>query len=184
MSSYTQRPKEDQNMWNFVLSVFFLLVLVLTMWEVWGEYHDFPKEVPFFDVVLMSFAAFRVTRLVVYDKITRWFRELFVHTVEIEKNGEAWVEIRPFKNGFFGTIHELLSCPWCIGFWSALIIAFTYFMYPWAWFVIFFLALAGAGSLIQLVANVLGWKAESLKLDAHEKEERLKRSIDLISLGN
>lgn len=184
----TQWPKEDQNFWNFVLSLFFLLALIGAMWEVWGERGDFPHSVPIFDALLMAFAAFRITRLVVYDKIMRWFRELFVKRREFERDGRTWVEIEPHPRGFFATVHDLLGCPWCIGFWSALIIAFVYFMYPWAWFVIFFLALAGAGSLIQLAANAIGWKAENLKLDSIEKEQRLHRpsraeGIDFASLG-
>ena len=178
-----ERRKEDQNIWNFIFSVFFLVVLIVALWELWGEYGDFPNTVSVFDAVLMALAAFRVTRLIVYDKITRWFRELFVKKIEFQKDGETWIEIQHPHTGLFGTIHDLLGCPWCIGFWSALIIVFVYFMYPWAWLVIFFLALAGAGSLLQLLANALGWKTENLKLDAHEKEEQLKRSIDLTSLG-
>ena len=180
----TTRPKENQNLWNFLLSAFFLCVLILALWEVFGEYGDFPDYVSPWDAILMAFAAFRVTRLVVYDKITRWFRELFVKKEVFERDGQEWVRLTPYQNGLFATLSDLLGCPWCIGFWSALIIAFVYFVYPWSWFVIFFLALAGAGSLLQLMANKIGWKAENLKLDAHEKEERRAASIDLTSLGN
>jgi hypothetical protein len=116
----------------------------------------------------MAFAAFRITRLIVYDKIARWFRELFADTREYEKDGVAWIEVRPYGSGLRHTIHDLLQCPWCIGFWSALIIAFCYFIFPWAWFVIFFLALAGAGSILQVAANAVGWKAELLKNDAKQ----------------
>lgn len=157
------RPKEDQNFWNFIFSLFFLVVLVGAMWGVWGRYHDFPHAVPLFDAVLMALAAFRITRLIVYDKIARWFRELFVHRRVYQEGGATYVEIEPIGRGFRHTIHELLGCPWCIGFWSSLIIAFCYFIFPWAWFVIFFLALAGAGSFVQITANAVGWRAEQLK---------------------
>jgi hypothetical protein len=56
-------------------------------------------------------------------------------------------------------------------------------MFPWAWFVIFFLALAGVGSFIQLAANAVGWKAENLKLDSQEKEQERSVVVDLTSLG-
>jgi hypothetical protein len=157
------RPKEDQNLWNFIFSLFFFVALVAAMWEVWGETGTFPHAVPIFDAILMALAAFRLTRLIVYDKIARWFRELFVHRRTYIENGVAMVELTPRASGFARTVSDLLACPWCIGFWSALIIAFCYFMYPWAWFVIFFLALAGAGSFIQIAANLVGWKAEQLK---------------------
>lgn len=142
----------SQNTWNFVFSVFFVGVLVAAAWymkEVRGGYLVY---VPPFDVLLMAFATFRITRLVVYDKIARWFRELFVR-----------------DGGFFETVHDLLSCPWCIGIWGALVVTFCYFVFSWAWFVIFFLALAGMGSLLQVISNVVGWKAETLKREAKEK---------------
>lgn len=124
--------------------------------------------VPPFDALLMALAAFRITRLVVYDKISRWFRDLFAHA----------------ETGVMRTIRDLLACPWCIGFWSALVIVVAYFIFPWAWSVIFFLAVAGVGSLMQLYANQVGWRAENLKLDAQEKEQRLHQEIDRTSLGN
>jgi hypothetical protein len=178
-----QRPHEDQNVWNFIFSLFFVLVLVGVLWEFWNVYRNFPNYVDPFDALLMSLAAFRITRLLVYDKITRWFRELFAQKRSFEKDGHAWVEIVPYQRGFRATVYDLLGCPWCIGFWSAIVIAFCYFMFSWAWFVIFFLALAGAGSLVQLVANLIGWHAENLKLDAHEKELRSNRALDRSSLG-
>ena len=63
---------------------------------------------------------------------------------------------------------DLLHCPWCIGVWSALIVVFCYFVFPWAWSVIFFLALAGAGSLLQVIANGIGWRAELLKKETKQ----------------
>ena len=184
MSISTTRVKEDQNLWNFLLSGLFLLVLIAALLHMWRTYGTFPQTVSVFDAVLMSFAAFRITRLVVYDKITRWFRELFVKKELFEKDGTQWVKLVPYEKGLMGTIHDLLGCPWCISFWSAIIIAFSYFMFSWAWFVIFFLALAGAGSLIQIIANAIGWRAENHKLDSHDKEQRMHSTIDITSIGN
>ena len=144
---------QSHNFWNFLFSVFFLFVLAAAVYCVRALTGGYPSEVPVFDAILMAFATLRITRLIVYDKIARWFRELFVRG----------------DNGFIYTVRDLLECPWCIGFWSALAISFSYFVFPWAWFVIFFLALAGAGSLLQIIANGVGWRAETLKLEAKEK---------------
>jgi len=157
------RPKEDQNFWNFLLSVFFVIFLVGAVWLLYAWRGSFPGSVPIFDAVLMAFAAFRITRLLVYDKIARWFRELFAERVEYLSDGLTYVEIRPLGRGVRHTIHDLLQCPWCIGFWGSLAVSWFYFMFPWAWYVIFFLALAGMGSLLQVTANLIGWKAEQLK---------------------
>lgn len=167
------RPKEDQNIWNFIFSVFFVLVLVAALWGMKEIRGGFLISVPPFDALIMAFATFRITRLIVYDKIARWFRELFVDTREFEQGGVTFVEIRSYGSGLRHTIYDLLLCPWCIGIWSALIVVFCYFVFDWAWSVIFFLALAGAGSLLQVASNSIGWRAESLKMEAKEKERDL-----------
>lgn len=148
-----------QNFWNFLFSVFFVVVLVAALYymrELRGGYLVF---VPPFDMLLMTFATFRITRLVVYDKITHWFRDLF-----------AGAEVGTFR----GTVDDLLACPWCIGIWSALIVVFCYFIFDWAWTVIFFLALAGAGTLLQVISNAIGWHAENLKMEAKERQRDLR----------
>ena len=169
MAQIQYRTKEDQNMWNMLFSVLFLIIFVLSFYVLVRIRGSIPHTIPLFDVVLMVFATFRITRLVVYDKITRFFREWFVECEVVEKDGVPHFKLVTIENGIRGTIHDLLGCPWCIGIWSALIIAFAYFAFDWAWYVIFVLALAGAGSLLQLTANMIGWKAENLKLDATDK---------------
>lgn len=170
----TERRKEDQNFWNFLFSVFFIIVLVAAVYEMYELRGGYLVSVPWFDAVMMSFAAFRITRLVVYDKIARWFRELFASRREFQRDGVAYVEIRPHPTGVRNTVYDLLNCPWCIGVWSALVVVFCYFVFPWAWSIIFFLAVAGAGSLIQVAANGIGWRAESLKLEARERDRDLR----------
>ena len=133
--------------WNFLLSVFFVVVLAAALLEMKEVRGGFLVSVPPFDAIMMTFATFRITRLIVYDRITLWFRELFIG-----------------RTSAFRTVAAgLLHCPWCIGVWSALIVVFCYFVFPWAWSVILFLALAGAGSLLQVIANGIGWRAELLK---------------------
>ena len=182
-NSDMHRPKEDQNFWNFIFSVFFLLVLIAAVYYMSVLRGGFLVSVPPFDALLMALATFRITRLIVYDKITRWFRELFADVHTYQKDGTTWVEVRLHGSGFRHTIYDLLSCPWCIGIWAALIVVFCYFVFTWAWSVIFFLALAGAGSLVQLWANSIGWRAENLKLDAKAKEEAMGLTVDRTSLG-
>lgn len=148
-----------QNAWNFLFSVFFLIVLawsVLWVGEVQGGY---PTSIPPFDVLLISLAAFRITRLMVYDKIAQWVRDIFAGAP---------------TGTFSHTVSDLLACPWCIGFWGALVAVVAYYTAPWAWLVILFLALAGLGSLFQVIANGIGWWAENLKLEAKEKNRDLR----------
>jgi hypothetical protein len=134
-------------LWNFLFSVFFVLVLAAAVWEMKEIRGGFLVSVSPFDAIMMMFATFRITRLVVYDRITLWFREFFTDR----------------KSAFMTVVADLLQCPWCIGIWAALAVVFFYFVYVWAWSVIFFLALAGAGSLLQVISNAVGWRAEQLK---------------------
>lgn len=161
--------RTSENIWNFAFSVFFIGVLVAALWFMKESRGGYLVSVSPYDALLIALASFRITRLVVYDKISRWFRDLFDD---------------PRGYGFRHTVHDLLSCPWCISFWSALLLVVCYFVFPWAWTVIFFLAVAGVGSLVQLHANGIGWRAENLKLDAVEKEKSLQKEIDRSSLGS
>jgi hypothetical protein len=161
--------KSSENFWNFLFSVFFIIVLVGALWYMKSVRGFYLGQVPPFDALLLALASFRVTRLVVYDKISGWFRDLFDD---------------PRGHGLRHAIHDLVSCPWCVGFWSALILVVAYFTQEWAWTVIFFLAIAGAGSMVQLYANSIGWRAENLKLDAKGKETSLNQEIDRTSLGS
>ena len=104
------RPKEDQNFWNFLFSVLFFVVLVAALWEMKQIRGGYLVSVPPFDTLLMAFATFRITRLIVYDKIARWFRELFADTREYERGGMWYVEVKPLGSGFRHTVYDLLSC--------------------------------------------------------------------------
>lgn len=162
------KHKGGSNFWNFIFSVFFIAVLVGALWLMKSVRGGYLISVEPFDALLMSLAAFRITRLVVYDKISQWFRDIFRASS---------------RSSFVRTVHDLLSCPWCIGFWSALVIVVAYFIFPWAWSVIFFLAVAGAGSIMQIYANQIGWRAENLKIDAKVKESERQFDIDHTSVG-
>src|SRR6185369_8758125 len=116
-----RRQADDQNVWNFIFSIFFLVVLVVALYEMKAIRGTYLISVPPFDALLIAFAAFRITRLIVYDKITRWFRELFADTRLINGPDGALVEIHTHGRGIRHTISDLLECPWCIGFWSSLI---------------------------------------------------------------
>lgn len=170
--SNTSRRKEDQNTWNFIFSIVFSIVFIVALYVIMQTRGGFPHSVPLFDFFLMAGAAFRITRLVVYDKITRFFREWFVaKATHIRPDGE-WIELIALENGVRRTIHDLLGCPWCIGFWSSIIVVFIYFVFDWGWLAILFLAVAGMGSVFQIVSNLIGWIAEKSKLETQRIESQ------------
>ena len=105
--------------------------------------------VPVGDFVLMTLAIMRLTRLFTYDAITQFVRDWF-----------AGADPRSLR----GSLGTLINCPWCTGLWFALVVVFFYFATPAiAWYAILMLALAAAGSFLQLIANYVGWSAEERK---------------------
>lgn len=108
-------------------------------------------EFTFFELFLLALSSFRLTRLLVYDKITAFFRNYFIdEKEEIDEDGEKAIYLVPkdgLIKGFFG---ELLSCYWCTGMWSSIAICVLYFiastiMTP----VIIILAVGGLAAIIE-----------------------------------
>lgn len=102
------------------------------------------------EILLFAFAAFRLTRLFVYDEITAPIRRLFLEEVEHER--EVYLKVKEGKvRGFFG---KLLSCYWCTGIWAAIILVFGFIFFPGIFtYVIFILAIAGLSSFIETIVQ-------------------------------
>ncbi|WP_153124974.1 DUF1360 domain-containing protein [Peribacillus tepidiphilus] len=103
-----------------------------------------------FHFLLLGLASFRLTRLIVFDKITEFLRSPFFDEVEEEENGVKEIYFIPKKDGLKGWIGELLSCYWCIGVWVSIILVFSYYFIPsWSGPVITVLAVAGLASFFE-----------------------------------
>ncbi|HYF10508.1 MAG TPA: DUF1360 domain-containing protein [Candidatus Paceibacterota bacterium] len=165
--------KNDQNLWNFLFSLLFLALLAGALFILYSARGDLPQAISLADFLLIALATFRLTRLFVYDRITKWFRDLFLDSQEKILDGVTYVERTAPENGPRRTISDLLGCPWCIGVWFALFASTLYFLTPFAWYLILVLALSGLATLIQLSANLLGWSAEHKKLSTEEKERMI-----------
>lgn len=113
-----------------------------------------------FEIFLLVFASFRLTRLFVYDQITRKIRALFLEEVEeVLPDGSKQWYVKPREGivrSFFG---NLLSCYWCTGIWSTifLFIGFVFFPHIFIWIIVI-LAIAGLAAVIEvIVQKLLGW---------------------------
>lgn len=159
--------KDDQNFWNIIYSAFFAgicFLLCVILIQVRGS---LPTSISFFDMALIMLATFRLTRLFVYDKITRFLRDSFFNAHEsYTEEGVTYFVKKERTNGPLRTAYELLTCPWCFSVWAATVVVFFYFLTPLAWLPIFILAVSGVASFFQLVANMVGWTAENGKLRA------------------
>lgn len=67
----------DQYFWNFVFSIFFIVLIVMGAIILETEARIALVDLELVDYVLITLAAWRVTRLFVYDNITKFLREQF-----------------------------------------------------------------------------------------------------------
>lgn len=156
----------ERMLWNTTFSLLFL-ALVASSIEVLEMLGRMPHGIGVFEFFILSLAAFRLTRLVVYDIIMQWFRDLF-SDIECKTLNDGTQEItrnKPAK-GPRRSLNELLNCPWCFGLWAAWVVTFLYHLTPeLGWFLVLMLAIGGVGSFLQILANLIGWHAEGKKLE-------------------
>lgn len=108
-------------------------------------------EITLLNLLILSLACFRLTRLVVYDKITEFIRSPFFDEIEEQNEaGETEIYYIPKKAGLKRFFGELLSCYWCTGIWAAIVIVgFSYFFPSIMSPIILVLAIAGAASIME-----------------------------------
>jgi hypothetical protein len=97
--------------------------------------------------------------------MTKFFREQF-YDIKIVRTKISLV--KP-GGGPRRTLADLMSCPWCFGVWATSTVVFFYLLTSYAFVPVLILALSSVASVLQLIANMIGWKAEQLKREI-EKE--------------
>ena len=151
----------DQYFWNVVFLVFFSVLVFMATIILQSEAYKSYTELTLIDFILITLASFRLIRLVVYDKIFAFFREQFYDAEEYK--GKVLL-VKP-ENGPRRTLSDLLSCPWCFGIWATAMLSFFYLLTPYAMFPILVLALSSVATFLQILANLIGWKSERMKMD-------------------
>jgi len=155
----------DQYFWNVVFLLFFLCLIFMGAVIIESIGYKTYSTLTLTDFVLITLATFRIIRLVVYDKIFAFFREQFYDATEYK--GKV-VLVKP-ESGPRRTLADLLSCPWCFGVWASATVSFLYLLTPYAFFPTLLLALSSVATFLQLLANLVGWKAEQLKNEVEGK---------------
>ena len=155
----------DQYIWSFVFSIFFLVLAVMGAiiieTEAYIAWHDFTT----FDYLILTLATWRLTRLFVYDGITRFIREQFY---DVKKVGRGYRLEKP-KTGPRRLLADLFSCPWCISIWAGAVTLFLYLLTPYAIFPLAILALSAVASFLQILTNLVGHNAERVKRQNGDK---------------
>ena len=68
-----------------------------------------------------------------------------------------------------GTLHSIITCPWCAGVWVTLLLVF-YFLVPYGAVLVYVLALAGVASMVILLSNLLHMYTERKQTDPPKGE--------------
>ena len=151
----------DQYFWNIVFILFYAGVLTMMVIILESESRIEYEALSLMDMAIITLASFRLTRLFVYDGMTRFVREQFYDTKAVRNKITL---VKPTV-GPRRTLADLVSCPWCFGVWATTCVVFLYLISAYMYIPMLILAIAGVATLIQLCANMIGWKAEQLKRD-------------------
>jgi hypothetical protein len=108
------------------------------------------EKISWIHLFVLILATFRLTHLIVYDKITAFIRRPFIEASgELDENGGPRQTIYIKGSGLKHWIGSLLSCHWCAGIWCSIIVILVYMYLPAAFPALIILAVAGAAALIE-----------------------------------
>jgi hypothetical protein len=113
-------------------------------------------NIDFTTFIILALACFRLTRLIVFDKITEFLRQPFFDEVE-EENEDGTVEVYylPKKTAIKKFIGELLSCYWCTGIWISALLVAGYLFLPTLFVpIILIFAIAGLAAILESVVQL------------------------------
>ena len=147
----SERKHQAWNFWSAF--VFFGLVfLVGYLLELDG---DDIRNITFKESVVIILASYRMTRILVFEKIFKYLRDVLNR-----------------RKGLYvvGTLSSIITCPWCMGVWVTLFIIVFYFLVPYGALLVYVLALAGLASLVILFSNLMHMWTEG-KQRIHQKNK-------------
>lgn len=148
-------PSEKEKSWNFLATLFYILLVVLLGYGL-NRTGFRVKDITPWDLLLMSIATYRLTRILVFDKIFKLLRDFI-------KSRSKW--------GVFNVIKETITCPWCAGVWVALLIVALYYLVPYGNLFIYLLTISGVASFFVVLVNYIGLSTEEKQHKVREHKE-------------
>lgn len=146
--------KNDQDFWHFVSSLVFIFLVVILIYHL-SAANEIKYSIPFYDFLILIMATFRLVRLLTYDSVTDYIRKY----------------LDQYSSGWRRNLRDLIHCPWCTGVWMSLFVAFLYFDVPISWIFLLVMALAGAGTFIQILIWKIGLEDSNLRISYEKKVE-------------
>ena len=139
----------SEKFWNFIYAISFLGIAFAIGYYVFQLGIDI-TNLKNKELVIISIASYRLTRLLIYDKVLNFFRDYFVK--------------REHKSGLLNSTKYFLTCPWCAGIWMTLVILILFFIAPYGKFLVYILAISGIASFLHIGISLLGFTMESRKI--------------------
>ncbi len=144
--------QQEQKVWHVVALLSFTAVCAVSFVLVSRYATLDPASLGFFDLAVLGLGTFRLVHLLTYDKIFEIVRASFM-----DRQGGR---LKKAARGWRRLVHEFLECLWCTGMWSGVFTVTIYFLGPWGQFVVIVLAVAGLGSLLQVISKTIAAKAD------------------------
>jgi hypothetical protein len=154
MVKRTDRGERKHQAWNFWSAFVFFGLVVLMGYLLEKEGVDI-KKITFKEAVVIILATYRMTRILVFEKIFKYLRDV------LKRREDLYL---------IGTLSSIITCPWCLGVWVTLIIVMFYYLVPYGALLVYVLALAGIASLVILLSNLLHmWTDRNQRIHKQEK---------------
>jgi hypothetical protein len=116
-------------------------------------------KVGWLELVLLTFATYRLGHLVAFDRVTEPVRKLFTDTVPDPTGAGETVE--PKGEGFQQAIGELICCPICSGTWIAALLVYGLYLWPDPMRVFLTMTAAiGGAEILNSAGEALSWTGQ------------------------
>ena len=140
--------------WNFWSAFFFFGVVVLVGYLLRQKGINL-ENISFKEALVIVLASYRMTRILVFEKIFKYLRDVFKRREDLY---------------LIGTLSSIITCPWCAGVWVTLLIFVFYYLVPFGVVLVYVLALSGVASMVILLSNLLHmWTEHKQRIHTREK---------------
>jgi hypothetical protein len=140
--------------WNF-WSAFFFFGAVVLVGYLFRQKGINLEIISFKEALVIVLASYRMTRILVFEKIFKYLRDVFKRREDLY---------------LIGTLSSIITCPWCAGVWVTLLIFVFYYLVPFGVVLVYVLALSGVASMVILLSNLLHmWTEQKQRIHTREK---------------
>jgi Protein of unknown function (DUF1360) len=148
------KSERKHQAWNFWSAFVFFGAVVLVGYLLGKKGVDI-ERMTFKEATVIVLASYRMTRILVFEKIFKYFRDV------LKRREDLYL---------IGTLSSIITCPWCAGVWVTLVIIVFYYLVPFGTVLVYVLALAGVASMVILISNLLHmWTDRKQRIHQREK---------------